>query len=57
MSIGAVYSTLDRMEHKGLVTSHLADPDPNRGGHPRRYFELTTDGWEAVQEGLHAPAA
>lgn len=50
VSIGAVYSTLDRMERKGLVASRLADPDPIRGGHPRRYFELTTAGWEAVRE-------
>jgi PadR family transcriptional regulator len=50
VSIGAVYSTLDRMERKGLVTSRLADPDPDRGGHPRRYFELTADGRQAVIE-------
>ncbi len=48
VSIGAVYSTLDRMEDKGLVTSRLADPDPHRGGHPRRYFEFTPAGREAV---------
>lgn len=48
VSIGAVYSTLDRLEAKGLVSSRLADPEPGRGGHPRRYFELTPEGARAV---------
>ncbi len=48
VSIGAVYSTLDRMEAKGLVRSRLADPDPARGGRPRRYFSLTEEGVAAV---------
>jgi DNA-binding PadR family transcriptional regulator len=52
VSIGAVYSTLDRMEAKGLVTSRLADPDPGRGGHPRRYFVLTETGLAAVREAM-----
>jgi len=47
-SIGAVYSTLDRLEAKGLLSSRLADPDPQRGGRPRRYFELTPDGAAAL---------
>lgn len=50
VSIGAVYSTLDRMEAKGLVRSRLADPDPERGGRPRRYFSLTDQGVTAVGE-------
>lgn len=49
-SIGSVYSTLDRMEAKGWVTSRLDDPDPLRGGRPRRYFALTERGWAVVDE-------
>jgi DNA-binding PadR family transcriptional regulator len=45
---GALYTTLDRLEEKGLVTSRLGDPSPQRGGRPKRYFEITAAGIEAV---------
>ena len=32
VSLGAVYATLDRLEDKGLITSWLSDPTPERGG-------------------------
>ncbi len=32
VSLGAVYVTLDRLEDKGLLTSWLSDPTPERGG-------------------------
>lgn len=50
VTLGAVYSTLDRLEKKGLVTSWHTDPDPVRGGHPRRYFDVTADGRLALSE-------
>jgi len=49
-SVGAVYSTLDRLESKGLVTSRLADPEPERGGRPRRYFTVTEAALAALTE-------
>jgi DNA-binding PadR family transcriptional regulator len=45
---GALYTTLDRLEEKGLVTSWLGDPTPQRGGRAKRYFTVTTGGVEAV---------
>jgi PadR family transcriptional regulator PadR len=45
---GALYTTLDRLEEKGLVTSHLGDPTPQRGGRPKRYFKVNAAGIEAV---------
>src|SRR5579863_6352946 len=41
---GALYTTLDRMEEKGLVTSRLGDPTPQRGGRavPRAPINLST---------------
>lgn len=45
---GALYTTLDRMEQKGLVESWLGDPTPQRGGRAKRYFMVTTDGRVAV---------
>jgi len=50
VTLGAVYGTLDRLEKKGLVSSWRADPEPSRGGLPRRYFEITPNGWLALQE-------
>jgi PadR family transcriptional regulator, regulatory protein PadR len=48
VSIGAVYATLDRLERKGYVTSHLGDPTPERGGRSKRFFRVTADGVGAV---------
>lgn len=45
---GALYTTLDRLEEKGLVTSTMGDPTPERGGRAKRYFEVTGGGVEAV---------
>jgi PadR family transcriptional regulator PadR len=45
---GAVYTTLDRMEEKGLVHSWLGDPTPQRGGRAKRYFIVTKKGRVAV---------
>jgi DNA-binding PadR family transcriptional regulator len=45
---GALYTTLDRLEEKGLVTSRFGDPTPQRGGRPKRYFSVTKAGLAAV---------
>jgi PadR family transcriptional regulator PadR len=41
VTIGAVYSTLDRLAAKGLLISELSDPTPERGGRAKRSFRLT----------------
>ena len=46
-SIGALYTTLDRLEAKGLVTTWMGDPTPQRGGRPKRMVRVTGKG---VQE-------
>src|SRR5580704_6525305 len=45
---GALYTTIDRMEEKGLVQSRLGDPTPQRGGRAKRYIKLTKRGRAAV---------
>jgi DNA-binding PadR family transcriptional regulator len=45
---GALYTTLDRLEEKGLVTSRLGDPTPQRGGRAKRYFKVSAKGLNAV---------
>ncbi len=44
VAIGSVYSALDRMEKKGLVTSEVGDPTPERGGRAKRYYRLRRPG-------------
>jgi PadR family transcriptional regulator, regulatory protein PadR len=48
VSIGAIYATLDRLQSKGLVTSYLGDPTPERGGRSKRFFRITPKGIAAV---------
>jgi DNA-binding PadR family transcriptional regulator len=50
VSLGAIYVTLDRMEDKGLVTSWLTDPTPERGGRAKRCYRLEALGERALEE-------
>jgi len=47
-SIGALYTTLDRLEAKGLVKSLVGDPTPRRGGRPKRMVRVTAQGAKAA---------
>ena len=44
LSISAVYTTLQRLEQKGLVRSKVGEPLPERGGRRRKYVELLPAG-------------
>jgi DNA-binding PadR family transcriptional regulator len=48
VTIGALYSTLDRLEAKGCLTSWFADPTGERGGRSRRYYRVLPQGLEAL---------
>ena len=39
-SVGAIYTTLGRLQEKGLVTSWTTDPLPVRGGRSRRQYAI-----------------
>lgn len=47
-SIGALYTTLDRLEGKGLITTTMSDPTPQRGGRPKRMVRVTASGARAA---------
>jgi DNA-binding PadR family transcriptional regulator len=47
---GAVYTTLDRLEEKGLVRSRTGDPTPERGGRSKRYFTVSASGLKALTQ-------
>jgi DNA-binding PadR family transcriptional regulator len=44
-----VHTTLARLEEKGLVSTRLGDPRPERGGKPRRLVRVEPDGVEAIR--------
>src|SRR5579863_8199205 len=50
ISLGAVYVTLDRLEDKGLISSRLSDPTPERGGRSKRFYRLEALGERALEE-------
>jgi len=49
VSRGALYTTLERLEGKGLLESHLGEPVPERGGRARRYYGMTRQGRDALE--------
>jgi DNA-binding PadR family transcriptional regulator len=48
VAIGSVYSALDRLQHKGFVSSTVGDPTPERGGRAKRYYQLCKQGVAAL---------
>ena len=48
VALGALYSTLERMEKKGLVVSKLGEATAQRGGRPKRFFSVTAEGKSAL---------
>jgi PadR family transcriptional regulator, regulatory protein PadR len=54
LAISAVYTTLDRLEQKGIVRSRIGEPTAERGGRRRKYFELTALGTRAVRDAHNA---
>ena len=49
-SIGALYTTLDRLESKGFVKTWMGDATPQRGGRPKRMVSVTAKGSQAASE-------
>jgi len=48
LAVAAVYTTLDRLERKGLVRSWTGEPTPERGGRSKKFYELEPLGAEAL---------
>jgi DNA-binding PadR family transcriptional regulator len=53
VSRGALYTTLDRLEQKGLVRWKLAPGGPERDALPRRAYAVTVRGVDAVRAAQH----
>jgi DNA-binding PadR family transcriptional regulator len=54
VSPGAIYTALDRLETRGLVSSTLGDPSPKRGGKRKRYYRLQPEGAELLRRSHQA---
>src|SRR5690349_1967638 len=54
VSISAVYTTLDRLEGKGLVESRLGPPTAERGGRRKKCYALRPAGTAALQQAYRA---
>ena len=54
LSFGSVYTTLTRLEAKGLVASHLGEPTAERGGRRKKHYSVSAAGRRALQRSLHA---
>jgi PadR family transcriptional regulator, regulatory protein PadR len=47
-STGSLYTTLDRLEAKGLIKTWMGDATPQRGGRPKRMIRVTPKGVRAA---------
>lgn len=47
-SIGALYTTLDRLQRKGLVETWMGEPTAQRGGRAKRMVRVTKKGAQAA---------
>lgn len=50
ISIGSVYSAIDRMERRAFVSSQLGEPSSERGGRAKRFYRIERPGVAALHE-------
>ncbi len=49
-SLGALYTTIDRLETKGLLKTRMGEATPQRGGRAKRMVRVTTKGVQAAKD-------
>ncbi len=49
VSVGALQTALQRLEHKGYLKSREGEATQERAGRPRRYFTITALGQRALE--------
>ena len=55
-SVGALYTTLDRLETKGLVETWMGEATQQRGGRAKRMVRVTGEGAAAAKDFYDAVA-
>jgi PadR family transcriptional regulator PadR len=53
---GAVYTALDRLERRNLVSSRLGEPTQQRGGKRKRYYRIEPAGATLLRQSQQALA-
>ena len=46
---GTLYSILDKLSRKRMITKSVSDPLPRRGGRSRNYYAITSEGISALK--------
>lgn len=49
VSIGAVYTTLERLARKGYVSSRIGEPTAERGGRAKKFHTVEPEGRDALR--------
>src|SRR2546423_12385865 len=49
-SLGALYTTIERLETKGLLKTWMGDATPQRGGRAKRMVRVTPTGVKAAKD-------
>lgn len=52
LAFATIYTTLSRLEAKGLVASFVGEPTRERGGRAKKHFTLTASGRAALKRSL-----
>lgn len=54
VSIGSVYTTLERLERKGYIDARVGAPTPQRGGRRKKHYRVRAAGQEALERTVRA---
>lgn len=47
---GAIYTALDRLEQRGMVSARPGEPSAERGGRAKNYYRIEAPGTQALEE-------
>ena len=50
ITVGSLHSTITRLEDKGMLTATMGEATAVRGGRKKRYFQLTGDAKQVLQQ-------
>lgn len=54
VALGAVYTTLLRLENKRMVAARLGEPTPQRGGRRKKYYRALASGRRELAASIEA---
>ena len=54
VSVGALYSTLSRLEEKNYVSSRMGDATAERGGRAKRHYMIKAEGEAQLEKSVFA---